>query len=506
MFKNTIFLLSIISIFSIAAAAQQFPFPQHADYASHIKPSQYSQEELDNHVTSFYDAWKNLYLKDGCEDGHYRIDVNSGNTITLSEAMGYGMMILPLMAGYEENAQQYFNGLFWYFKDHPSHITPHLMAWKQKTGCINTEGSDSATDGDMDIAFGLLLAHAQWGSEGTINYLQEARLMIADMTGTSATDGDINQDLRTIKLGDWVQNGSFKYGTRSSDFIMDHFRSFSCAVQDNTWNGVVDKCYSLIDDMQTQYSPETGLIPDFIKDVDSEAKPANPNYLEGNLDGHYSYNACRDPWRMANDYLLFGDERPKTAVLKINRWLLQKTGGNTGYVKAGYHLDGTVAASWSDLSFTAPFTVGAMLDTNTVWLNHLYDEILNVNINVDGYYGNTLKLLAMLTISGNYWTPDCAIISGISTDKLHLEELNFLIKSGAASGEFDLSIVSQQNIDSFKIAVHDTTGRCILTDNWENSYNKSKKIDLRDKNVGLYLVSIYTQNGQLLGVKKIIKR
>ena len=36
--------------------SQRFPFPQHTEYAgTHIKPSQYTQEELDNQLTTFYD-------------------------------------------------------------------------------------------------------------------------------------------------------------------------------------------------------------------------------------------------------------------------------------------------------------------------------------------------------------------------------------------------------------------------------------------------------------------
>ena len=43
------------------------PFPQHISYTgTHIKPNNYSQTELDNHVTSFYDEWKTEYpVKNG---------------------------------------------------------------------------------------------------------------------------------------------------------------------------------------------------------------------------------------------------------------------------------------------------------------------------------------------------------------------------------------------------------------------------------------------------------
>ena len=52
------------------------------------------------------------------------------------------------------------------------------MAWAQTKNFTDIDGT-SATDGDMDIAYSLLLANEQWGSNGKINYLKEAQLMIA---------------------------------------------------------------------------------------------------------------------------------------------------------------------------------------------------------------------------------------------------------------------------------------------------------------------------------------
>ena len=54
---------------------------------------------------------------------------------------------------------------------HPSEIDSRLMDWNVP----EPEGNDSAFDGDADIAFGLLLADAQWGSAGRVNYKAEAR-------------------------------------------------------------------------------------------------------------------------------------------------------------------------------------------------------------------------------------------------------------------------------------------------------------------------------------------
>jgi endo-1,4-beta-D-glucanase Y len=48
---------------------------------------------------------------------------------TVSEAHGYGMILAVLMAGYDDKAKEYFDGMYWYYKAHPSEITPYLMAW-----------------------------------------------------------------------------------------------------------------------------------------------------------------------------------------------------------------------------------------------------------------------------------------------------------------------------------------------------------------------------------------
>lgn len=501
--RNRIFTSLIFSLlFTLQGFAQHYPFPHHTNYYSHINPGQYTQDQLDNQVRSYYDAWKAKYLINGCESNQYYVFFDSGNTNTVSEAMGYGMLIVPLMAGYDPDAKTIFDGLYHYYKAHPSHIMPHLMAWKQITGCIDSDGPDSATDGDMDIAFGLLLAHAQWGSGGNINYFHEAQLIIKDLMGNNASEGDINQDYYSIKLGDWVKNGSYMTGTRSSDFIIDHFRTFSCAVKDTTWYHVIDECYNLIDTIQTNYSPETGLLPDFIVDVDNQPKPANPNYLEGDLDGNYSYNACRDPWRLATDYLISGDERARNAILKIDKWLFETTNGSVNNVHAGYYLDGSVAAGWSDNSFTAPFTVGAMLDTtNQQWLDKLYAKILLANTANGGYYDNTLRLLSMITISGNYWVPSCDILNGTAEiPNTPLQMFNLF--PTPTKGLVTLKLNKRYANSKFLIQIVNSLGQTVYSRSIQ--YHQTMSINLSDSPKGLYFVRLKAKKGNLSETKKIM--
>jgi len=493
-----------LMLFVTISKAQHFPFPQHTDYHTHIKPNQFTQDQLDDQVRAFYDQWKAKYLINGCEDDQYYVFFDSGNTVTVSEAMGYGMMIVPLMAGYDPDARMYFNGLYRYYKAHPSHIMPHLMAWKQITGCVNADGPDSASDGDIDIAFGLLLAHAQWGSQGSINYFHEAQLIINDIMGNTPAEGDINQDYYTVKLGDWVRSGHFMKGTRTSDFITDHFRAFACAVKDSSWNLVVDECYALVDSMQTHYSPETGLLPDFIDQVDAQPAPADPGFLEGEHDGDYYYNACRDPWRLANDYLIFGDERAGNAVLKIAQWFYQSTGGSVNNIHAGYHLDGTHIYAWDDNSFTAPLAVGAMLDTtHQEWLNKLYNKIRAYPINSGGYYDNTLKLLAMITLTGNYWVPPCDILNGTAMNAAKPHEKKFQIIYNNLSGKIAL----KKSADLLKkegfISVYDLSGHLFFEQHLDRS--QVQDLDFNHDVSGIFLISVHDREGNILGTEKIVR-
>jgi len=59
------------------------------------------------------------------------------------------------------------------------------------------------------------------------------------------------------------------------------------------------------------------------------------------------------------------------------------------------------------MAFVAPLGVGAMVDaTNQSWLDALWELIVATPLSDGGYYENTLKLLAMIVMSGNWWAPE----------------------------------------------------------------------------------------------------
>jgi endo-1,4-beta-D-glucanase Y len=380
-----------------------YPYPQHVTYAPNsILPSHRTQQQLDDDVRVFYDYWKSEYLIEAGTDanGITMIRVAFGKdepnySTTVSEGQGYGMLIVPMMAGYDPDAQNLFDGMWAFARAHPSEIETRLMDWNVP----EPEGNASAFDGDADIAYGLLLADAQWGSAGRVNYKAEAVNMIGGIL-----ESTIGSESHLPMLGDWVNVGEPQYNQftpRSSDFMLANFRAFGKATNDPFWDDVVLQSQNVMMGIQNGYSTETGLLPDFI--VNGE--PAPPNFLENPTDGSYNYNAGRAPWRVGMDALLHNDSASRAIVQKLSRWVESNANGDPNNIRAGYELDGTPLpdSEYFTTFFVSPMGVAAMNDpAQQEWLNAIYDSVYENHLD---YYEDSVNFLCLLVMTGNFWTP-----------------------------------------------------------------------------------------------------
>ena len=382
------------------------PFPQHVEYApGSILPSHRTQEELDSDVRAFYDYWKSEYLitDELSDDGIQMYRVAFGKSeeargTTVSEGQGYGMMTIPIMAGHDPDAQIIFDGLWAFARAHPSEVDPRLMDWNVP----DPEGNDSAFDGDADIAFGLLLADAQWGSAGRVNYKAEAEEMIAGIL-----ESTVGPESHLPMLGDWIDaNGPDhnQYTPRSSDFMLVNFRAYGEATNDPVWTDVVLQSQNVITAIQTNHSPQTGLLPDFIVISEQIPQPAPPNFLEDVTDGAYNYNAGRDPWRVGLDALIYDDATSRSITQKISHWIQTSAENDPVNIRSGYELDGTPLpnSDYFTTFFVAPMGVAAMSDpAQQDWLNAIYDSVYNTH---EDYYEDSVTLLCLMVMSGNFWS------------------------------------------------------------------------------------------------------
>lgn len=410
------------------------PFPQHVDYLPEsIRPS-LPQEILDAQVAAYYRRWKARYLwtvpNTDPPQKLVRIDLNAPwvdpEVATVSEAHGYGMLILATMAGYDPEAKRDFDAMFRLFAAHRSAGNPNFMCWELRfvrkggriVGVRNTsEGPYSATDGDMDIAYALLLADRQWGSSGPIDYRAEALKIIRALM-----EDVVSKDQWVLQLGDWVKTAPrWRNVVRTSDFMLHHIRAFSQADVDNRekWLRVYERTLGIIQEVHERWTPGTGLLPDFLELRGGEYVPAVGRVLETENDGDYGYNACRAPWRLGAAHLLLGEERLRGILSALNAWIREETGGDPLRIRPGYYIrngpEGTpIPREWegADMSFIAPFGVSACVDVgNREWLDRLWACITaeswdrGIPFSAATYYPNTIRMICMLIISRNWWFP-----------------------------------------------------------------------------------------------------
>ena len=150
-------------------------------------------------------------------------------------------------------------------------------------------------------------------------------------------------------------------------------------------------------------APEAGAAPSQVSAI-----PAQPHYLESKYDGVYNFNACRVPWRIAADYLVSGDQRAAEFLSHINPWIRGTTQGNPDNISAGYNLSGQDLPHryFEALCFICPFAVAAMANPdNQQWLNKLWDYINHFKLKDFDYYDNSIKMIDLIILSGNYWAP-----------------------------------------------------------------------------------------------------
>ena len=403
----------LLGVAALWAAKPRLPFPQHLHYGSGTILPSLKRETMDEDVRRFYDYWKREYLvREGEDDAGrplYRVAMgHPGKRLhgtTTSESQGYGMLIAAWMAGADPKAQEIFDGLWRFSRQHPSTIDPDLMSWRYRTEDPDHR-EDSAFDGDADIAYALLLADRQWGSGGSVDYRSAARTVMRAIERST-----IGPQSRLPMLGDWVDPDGKRYNqytNRSSDLMPLWFETFVQAGDAARWRGVAETSLRALERLQRDFAPKTGLVPDFFvprSAEDHRPRPAPADFLEGPHDGAYYYNACRVPMRIGWDALWSGRALSRRIVRKLNRWARETTGGDAKAFRAGYDLDGSPVegSDYFSSAFVAPLGVAAMNDPrHRAWLDRIYRSVRKRH---QDYYEDSLALLSLLTMSGNFWSP-----------------------------------------------------------------------------------------------------
>ncbi|MBN1757010.1 MAG: hypothetical protein JW863_01750 [Chitinispirillaceae bacterium] len=351
-------------------AAPQYPFPQNVSYTYGIVPSSIKSDRVQAAYKDFIDR----FYEESPDKSMARIRWDNAAQ-TVSEGIGYGMLIMVYMDNATNNTKDKFDKLWKYYN---SFLNGNgLMNWKID-GFNNVSGMNAATDAEVDVAVALLQANKQWGDQ---KYLDDARALI-DKIWNHEVNG--NGYLKPGDSWDTKKNPSY--------FSTAALESFKQAGSQD-WGKVIGNSYSLIKKVQHQ---TTGLIPDWCQE-------------DGSTGDGYHYDAARTPWRMAWGYLWYGHDDAKEICSKLADWLMTSTGGNAASVVDGYNLDGSKTSEWLTSTFLGAFACAGMVDArHQTWLDNAYrvqDSLIDVQ---ESYFNTSLKVIYLLLLSGNmpdFWNP-----------------------------------------------------------------------------------------------------
>lgn len=334
-----------------------------------------------------YQQWKKAYVG-GKTQKYVKSNNGQGSTTALSEGQGYGMLATVLAAKKGANTHATFNQFYKYYRAHRISSKTPLMQWQQtkRGGKMTSTGSqkNSATDGDLDIAYALILADKQWGSKKT-NYRAAAKKLIK-----AIKQKEINPTTKLPTMGNWATNSYDRSKLRTSDLMTGYFKTFAKFTKDSSWKTVANRSQTAVKKLSARH--KTGLFPDFILVTGKslKLKAVKPYSIESSTDNQVGYNANRVPWRLAQTYKLSKDGTTKKALLKQLKFFNRKK-----KITAVYTLGGKAVNNYENTAFTAPVHFAAKTMKQTALKNKTAKQLPRT-IEKHNYYSATLQVVTGL--------------------------------------------------------------------------------------------------------------
>jgi endo-1,4-beta-D-glucanase Y len=328
----------------------------------------------DSAARSAYTTWLATFVtaSGAGAAGNLRVQRPSNQGDTVSEGIGYGMLGAVYM-----DDRPTFDGLWNYGRSHFN--ANGLMSWHLTSGGTPLD-MGSASDGDVDMIWALIMASDQWSTD---SYLTAARAMIQAMR-----DNSIGGD-GALKPGDtWggtpLNNPSY--------FSPAYFRVFAVVSGDLNWSRtILDKNYAIL----ATVTGVNGLVPDWT----TNQGVVNTGFLMNGMfdNSTYAYDAARTPWRIAMDWCFNGETRARDYLMKVGGFFNGVGAANIG---DGYALNGSVKSSNRNMAFIGPAGVSGMAGFPT-----LVDGAFNYGASGQGdqsYFPSSLRMISMLMMSGNF--------------------------------------------------------------------------------------------------------
>jgi endo-1,4-beta-D-glucanase Y len=349
-------------------------------------------------------AYRNWYKRFVVSAGgnQLRVQRPENNNNTVSEGIGYGMLIAVAMG--DKTA---FDGFFAYWQAHPA--AGKTMIWI-------TDGSSqgSATDADQDAAFALLQAEKKWSGNGYGTY---ASALLGDIwsneidpTSHLPTGGSNYKTNGTPSTSGQLTNPSY--------FAPGYYPTFAKADSGHSWAQVATAVYGSLNSLLG-----SNKLPSAWCQTNCTVEVANNNTGAQNGTLQYQYDAHRVPWRIGLDKC-WG-----TATSSMATSVLSKVVGvfstiastnQIGRLVDLYNPDGSAVSTGvpNSMSLIGTAAVGGMSSSsysafvNSAW-QFLLDGGNRAALDVGAtpsqsgysYFNSSVGLLALLSLSGNITPP-----------------------------------------------------------------------------------------------------
>ncbi|MBN1608296.1 MAG: hypothetical protein JW940_16820 [Polyangiaceae bacterium] len=348
---------------------ERFPFPQNVKYPFGVQ----STKVTNDFVRNWYENWKKNRLV-SC-NGNLMPAADSSSTSKV-EAQGFAMVAVAYMGD-----KDVFDKLYNFYISKTSSAGCGLSGWQ--TNCGGVQDSGAATDGDIDVASGLVVAHWQWPDAGydgkAKTLLTNLRKMLVDCSGTWAVYPGCS--------------GGRPWGgcneTDISYYSPAFFRYFADISGDSAWAKLADDTQKIRD---AAANPTTGLVPDW-QSVSGTAG-------SGGRSGNFGFDAIRAPYKQCLDYLWNGTPAALAWCKKITTWAY---GVGVDKIKDGYQLNGTASSNNHNLAVVGSLAVASLANTQEIADAFVAES---AKMRDDYWYSSYLGNLYLLAMSGNMWNPD----------------------------------------------------------------------------------------------------
>ncbi|MEJ2044653.1 MAG: glycosyl hydrolase family 8 [Reinekea sp.] len=387
----------------LAAGVSTSALTQAADlFWPYNQPTQITFDQSD--LEQSYQVWKSdmISSNNAGGNGRYRVKFENNAGETVSEGIGYGMILTSLF-----DDQTEFDGLWLFAKDHFD--DNGLMHWKiGSPGQINGEGA--ATDAEVDMAIALINAcvkanNSVWPtSTHNINYCADANTLIeniyqheVDKSGNELLPGDL---WTTETYPDGIVNLSY--------FSPGYFRVFGAFTeQENKWQQVIDRNYEIANLAQNKPGNCSNLISNWNT---YNGDPQVVSWQSG-TSRYWGWDAARFAWRVAVDAHWYSDNKAVQTTNELASFFASVGMSNMG---VEYSLDGQRHQSWQHMFFDAnaassifaasqltPVTCGDAQGQIRSNAQQAYD-VVNQDGMYGGYYGGYWRLISMMLMTGNF--------------------------------------------------------------------------------------------------------